>query len=152
MGDKRGLAEALRLLIGGLEVVRLIDRDDRHDNTVADLNTQGVRVLSKRNLESYLFDDEVLRALARSEDKEDKADELLEKKQEILAARTEPADDLKRASGQIYVACKEKLGLTQPGDDAREFMRETLAPLIAPGMAVYSELKRDIFGTPTGSA
>ena len=153
MGDKRGLAEALRLLIGGLEVVRLIDRDDKHDNTVADLNTQGVRVLSKRNLESYLFDDEVLRALARSEDQEDKADELLEKKQEILAARTEgPADDLKRASGQIYVACKEKLGLTQPGDDAREFMRETLAPLITPGMAVYSELKRDIFGAPTGSA
>ena len=29
MGDKRGLAEALRLLIGGLEVVRLIDRDDK---------------------------------------------------------------------------------------------------------------------------
>ena len=152
MGDKRGLAEALRLLISGLDVVRLIDRDDRHDNTVADLNTQGVRVLSKRNLESYLFDDEVLRALARSEDKEDKADELLEKKQEILVARTEgPADDLKRASGQIYVACKEKLDLTQPGDDAREFMRETLAPLITPGMAMYDELKRDIFGFPEDS-
>ena len=150
-GDKRGLAEALQLLIGGLEVVRLIDRDDRHDNTVADLRTQGIRVLSKRNLESYLFDDEVLRALARSEDKEDKTSELLEKKKESLDARTVgSADDLKRASGKIYVACKEKLDLTQPGNDAREFMRETLAPLIKPGMAVYDELRRDIFGAPTG--
>ena len=91
-------------------------------------------------MESYLFDDEVLRALARSEDKEDKADELLETKQEIIVARAEgPADDLKRVSGQIYVACKEKLDLTQSGDDAREFMRETLAPLITPGMIAYSE-------------
>ena len=52
----------------------------------------------------------------------------------------------------MYVACKKILGLTQYGNDAKEFARETLAPLIKPGMAVYEELKSDIFDTPTGSA
>ena len=70
VGDQRGLAEALRLLVGGLEITRLIDRDDRTDNEVANLATKGVRVLSRRNLESYLFDDEVLCALAAWEGKE----------------------------------------------------------------------------------
>ena len=56
------------------------------------------------------------------------------------------------ASGQIYVACKNILGLTQCGNDARAFMRDTLAPLITTEMAVYGELKRDIFGASTGSS
>ena len=153
VGDKRGLAEALRLLIGGLEIVRLIDRDDLSGVQVADHAEHGVRVLSRRNLESYLFDDEVLRALAARGVEKDKTDELLAEKQRILAPRsTDPKDDLKPASGQIYVACKNILGLTQCGNDARAFMRDTLAPLITTGMAVYGELKRDIFGASTGSS
>ena len=43
-----------------MEVVRVIDRDDRSEEEVADLVNDGVRVLSRRNLESYLFDDELL--------------------------------------------------------------------------------------------
>ena len=146
--DKRGLAEALRLLVGGLVVVRLIDRDDRTDIEIADLAAKGIRVLSRRNLESYLFDDEVLRALAVSADKKEKADEILEEKQSILATRpNDPPDNLKPPSGEIYNACKNVLSLTQCGNDAKIFMRDTLAPLIKPGTAVYEELKRDIFGT-----
>ena len=145
--DKRGVAYALGFLVQGVEVVKLIDHDDRSSEQVADLNENGVRVLSKRNLESYLFDDEVLRSLAVSEEKEDKIDELLAEKQLIRTVRTDDAkDDLKPASGEIYVACKKILGLTQCGETAEEFMRDTLAPLIKPGMVVYDELKRDIFG------
>ncbi len=152
VGDKRGLAEALRLLIGGLEIVRLIDRDDLSDNQVDEHDKRGVVVLSRRNLESYLFDDEVLRALAAKVVREDKIDELLAKKQCILAGRTsDPKDDLKPASGQIYVACKNILGLTQCGNDAKAFMRDTLAPLITPEMTIYHELKGDIFGVAAGS-
>ena len=146
--DQRGLAEALRLLVGGLEVMRLIDRDDRTGSEIADLARKGVRVLSRRNLESYLFDDEVLRALAASVGKWGKAGALLAKKQDIRDARTDdPADDLKPASGELYVACKEILKLTQCGNDTGAFMRDTLAPLVKPGMVVYEELKRDIFRT-----
>ncbi len=145
-GDRHRLAQALLSLIGGLEVMRLIDRDDRSDLEVADAKSDGVRVLSQRNLESYLFDDEVLRALAVSVGKEDKTDELLANKRATLAARPgDPPDNLKPARGELYVACKTTLGLAQCGNTTESFMRDTLAPLVKPGMHVYEELKRDIF-------
>ena len=147
IGDKRGLAEALLSIVDGLEIVRLIDRDDRTKGRSAELGSGGIRVLSRRNLESYLFDDEVLKALATSVGRADKMEELLTEKERIRSARTDDAkDDLKPVSGEIYVACKRILGLTQCGNTTEEFMQETLARLIKPGMGVYDELKRDIFG------
>ncbi len=147
IGDKRGLTEALLSLIDGLDVVRLIDRDDRTDHTISELRKDGVRVLSRRNLESYLFDDEVLNALAESVGKVDKTQDLLAEKQSIITTMTDsPQDDLKPASGMIYVACKKILGLTQCGNTTKEFMQETLSMLIKPRIQVYDELKSDIFG------
>ena len=148
-GDKRGLAEALGLLFADLKILRLIDRDYRSEDDITDAAKNGIRVLSRRNLESYLFDDEVLRPLAAGAGAEDKIDELLAEKTRILTERTgDPKDDLKPASGQLYVACTKILDLTQHGNKAKLFMRSTLAPLIKPGMAVYDELKRDIFAAP----
>ena len=144
--DQRGVVEVLQLVVGGLKVVRLVDRDDRSNQEVADAKNNGVCVLSRRNLESYLFDDEVLRALAVSVGMGDKADELLAKKRDALSARSgDPPDDLKSASGEIYVACRKILNLTQAGNNTKTFARDTLAPLIKPGMGVYEELKRVIF-------
>ena len=78
--------------------------------------------------------------------------ELLDKKAEIVDARVDDApDDLKPASGEIYVACKQILGLAAPGNNAKTFMRDTLAQLIKPGMGVYEEIKRDIFEPQTNS-
>lgn len=146
IGDQRGLAEALSLLISGLNIVRLVDRDDRSNEEIKTLREQGIRVLSRRNIESYLFDDEVLKKLATQNEREDRTGELLEKKRKILASKDgSPQNDLKTASGEIYNACKSILGLTACGNNAKAFMRDTLTPLIKPGMAVYEELKRDIF-------
>ena len=145
--DKRGIAYAFGVLTQGSEVLRLIDRDSSSLEEVAELRRDGVRVLSRRNLESYLFDDEVIRALGFSVGKTDRVDEILAEKQRILSHRTEDAsDDLKPASGEIYNACKSILELTNPGNNAKTFMRDTLAPLIKSGMVVYDQLKRDIFG------
>ncbi len=152
IGDQRGLAEALRLVISGLEVIRLIDRDARSSEEVAELAEEGIRVLSRRNLESYLFSNEVLTVLAQRVGKPEKVNELLTEKCRILKTRTEDApDDLKPASGQIYNACKSILNLANPGNNTNAFMRVTLAPLIKPDMHVYKELKRDIFGAQTDS-
>ena len=144
--DRRGIAYVLGVLTQGSEVIRLIDRDSLSPEEISELRKNGVRVLSRRNLESYLFHDEVLRALALSVGKAEKADELIAEKKRILEERTGDApDDLKPASGQIYNTCKSVLQLANPGNDAKSFMRDTLAPLIEPGMAVYDDLKRDIF-------
>lgn len=109
--DRRGLAYALGALTQGTEVVKLIDRDARSPQEVNELREGGIRVLSRRNLESYLFDDEVLRALATSVNQVDKAETLLAKKRSIRAARPDDAcDDLKPATGEIYVACRGHRG------------------------------------------
>ena len=146
--DKRGIAYALGVLVRGTEVVRLVDRDAQSPQEVSELMGEGIRVLARRNLESYLFDDEVLQALALSVKKDDKVDELLAAKQGDLTVRTDRApDDLKPVGGEIYNACKSVLQLANPGNNTKTFMRDTLAPLIKPGMHVYDELKRGIFGT-----
>ena len=151
--DKRGIAYALGVLIRGTEVVKLIDRDAQSPEEAVEFSTDGVQVLSRRNLESYLFDDEVLRALALSIGKSHKIDELLAEKKRIIDERAGNAlDDLKPSSGEIYNTCKALLGLTNPGNNAKTFMRDTLAPLIKPGMVVYDEMRHDIFGTDTGPA
>ena len=144
--DSRGIAYALGVLTHGTQIIRLIDRDARSPEEVAELRRIGVRVLSKRNLESYLFDDEVLRSLALSVGREEDTEELIEQKECIRVARPDDiSDDLKPASGEIYLACKKILNLAAPGNDKKTFMRDTLAPLITPGMQVYAELKHDIF-------
>ena len=146
--DKRGIAYALGVLTQGTEIIKLIDLDDRSPQQVIDLKKSGICVLSRRNLESYLFSDEVLTALAEWADKPETVGKLLAEKQSIRDSRAvDRPDDLKPSSGQIYLACKQVLGLVQPGEDAKTFMRDTLAPFVKPGMKIYEELKCDIFGS-----
>ena len=144
--DRRGLAFAFSHLTRGVQIIKLVDRDDLSPEEIAGLNQKSVRVLSKRNLESYFFDDEVLVKLSKSFGKEDKISELLDKKKDILGDSSgRPKDDLKPVSGNIYDACKDVLDLTGCGGDSKAFMRDTLAPLITVGMNVYEGLKHDIF-------
>ena len=149
--DRLGLATTLERLIEGIEIVRVIDRDARSPDGVDGLKSKGFRVLSRRNLESYLFDDEVLQELAKSVDKPEKADELVSAKRTLLENRKtaypeDAPDDLKPASGEIYNACKRILELTNPGNDTKEFARDTLSRVVQHARHVYSDLKRDIFG------
>jgi len=148
--DQFGLINTLRNIVEGIKVIRVIDRDSRSLDRIKELKRQDVRVLGRRNLESYLYDDEVLSKLANAVGKPDKADELILAKQKIVEERKrkdlgDASDDLKPASGEIYNICKRILELSNPGNDAREFARDTLSPIIQPGMHVYSELKKKIF-------
>ena len=150
IADKQDLAKTLSQIVGAIKVMKLVDRDDRTDEGIEDLNRQGVRVLSRRNLESYLFDDEVLTNLAIANGKDDCIDKILKEKCKILADMHGRAqDNLKPVRRELCDACKKILELTHSGNDAVEFMRDTLAPLIKPETKVYDELKQDIFGKTT---
>jgi hypothetical protein len=147
--DRIALVEAMKGLVAGAKIVRLIDRDDRSPEEIAEAEKQGVRVLSRRHLESYLFDEEILSALCSSLDKSDKLPEVLAAKNaavEDLEGRSKPPDDIKSASGTIYVKTKQILQLTGGGNDSKAFMRDTLAPLLNPGLRAYQDLRADIFG------
>ena len=148
--DRLALLEAIKALVAGTEVTRLIDRDDLSDNEVAERLGKQIRVLSRRHIESYLYDDAVLTALCREVGKPSETAALLTAKAAAMsesAKQGHSANDVKSASGQIYNAAKRLLGLTNCGNTAKSFMLATLAPLVGPEMAIYKELRHDIFGT-----
>jgi predicted ATPase len=150
--DRIALMEAITALVSGTHVVRLIDRDDLSDEQVAEKGQQGIKVLSRRHLESYLFDDEVLTALCHKHGKPDETPRVLADKEAALAAarsRGKPQDDVKSAAGDIYNTTKRHLNLTRCGADHASFMRDTLAPVVTRQMSVYQALKQDVFGEPT---
>ena len=144
--DRLLLTEIIRQVAGGVKVIRLIDRDDRSDAEMSEEASNGVRVLTRRNLESYLFDDEVLKALVYQKGKNEVINDLLSEKERLSRETSGAADDLKKIRGQLYNKCKKLLRLTGCGNTAEAFMRDTLAPLVRPEMEVYKQLKQDIFG------
>jgi hypothetical protein len=146
--DRLGFLAALPKIAAGIAARRLIDRDDHAPPDVLQFAADGIRVLSSRNIESYLFDDEILEALCLQEGKHADWPAVAAAKQAAIAssiARGNAPDELKSAAGEIYNAVRQILGLVGRGNDHRAFARSTLAPLVTPGTTVYNELKRDIF-------
>nr|WP_232439617.1 AAA family ATPase [Burkholderia ubonensis] len=147
--DFIGLATVLPKLASGIRIIRLIDLDDHTSDDVVEFKSKGIHVLSLRHLEAYLYDDEVLTALCNSVGQPDKATDLIDAKANAVAtvvSQGHPEDDVKKAAGMIYTAAKQMLSLTQVGNDAPAFARNTLSKLIKPSMAIYAKLRMDVFG------
>jgi predicted ATPase len=133
----------------GTEIVRLVDRDDRTDLEVRDTRARGVRVLSMRNIESYLLADATLTQVCARLGNDGAAAALLAAKTAALAASVAaggPADDLKRVAGDVYLATKRLFSNERLGRDKRSFMRELCAPCVTAGSPLYAQLRTDIFG------
>jgi predicted ATPase len=146
------LADVFKRLFTTMKTWKLVDRDDIAEETIEALISQGTRVLGRRDLESYLWDDEILQKLAESKMQGGELQKILEIKQGLLLDlpnRDLPADDVKSISGLLYVQVKKILGLTQCGNTAEEFCKVTLAPLITPETKTYQELEKAVFGTVT---
>lgn len=147
--DKLALIEVMQSLVNGTKIRRLVDRDDMSDAEVVDKRANGIAVLSRRNLEGYLFDDDVIRALAVAHGRSDLAEALVADKQaEMQKASTDrgrPLDDVKASAGPIMNNLKRQLGLTQCGNTVKEFMRVTLAPFLTSSIPAYGELRSSVF-------
>ena len=113
------------------------DRDGLRDERRNEIIKSGTRVLTRRNIEDYLIDNEVLDKFAN--------DEGLNECQ-LQTLKDINGDDAKGRSGQIYQKVSKGYRLTV-GDDREEFLSDVLAPLFSEDMAVYQELENDIFGT-----
>jgi predicted ATPase len=142
------LGEILTRLLNNTEIIKVVDRDDRSKTEIAELNVKGIRVLSRRNLESYLLDDSIISLLCNMCGVPEKSDECLAAKQTAInnsIKQNHAPDDIKSARGEIYNAIKRILGLTQCGNNADAFIRDTMAPLIKPETEIYKQLEREIF-------
>jgi predicted ATPase len=141
----------LKKLAPGIETWMVFDRDDRSTQEIQNLQAEGIKVLPLRDLESYLWNDEVLTKLATERGQAAKTQLLIAEKLGLLTGLPTgtPADDIKAISGQLYNFCKNQLALTQCGNDAEAFSIATLAPLVTPDTQTYQELEIAIFGTGT---
>jgi hypothetical protein len=86
----------------------------------------------------------VIAALVEREGKLPLLEDALQIKRDAIAssiARGNPGDNLKSASGAIYTGLKQLLELQRAGNNTDAFMRDTLAPLIRPGMPSFEMLK-----------
>ncbi len=114
----------LQALLPSTRVHALKDRDDLSDTEVQNLRTSGTLVLDLRHLESYLFSDDVIKALVLDAGKPELLEQVLAMKDEFIAASMErgnPSDDLKSVAGQIYVELKQVLSLRHAGNNVVNF-------------------------------
>ncbi|HEV2150448.1 MAG TPA: AAA family ATPase [Longimicrobiaceae bacterium] len=142
------LSAVLSQMLPSITTWKLFDRDDRSAVEVGELAKSGTKVLGRRDLESYLWDDEIVSALAARAGMPSEAPAIIAEKNRLLATLTaagKPADDVKAISGPLYNEVKRRLQLTACGNNAVEFARATLAPLVQPGTRVYSELEAVVF-------
>jgi len=124
-------------------VISIFDRDDRSDREVFEIENKGDVVLGRRNVEAFLFDDEVIERLAISTGNENLISEAVRVKYDLLDSCARDGgrhDDVKAVSGKIYVNLKKLLKLKGSGNSADAFMLDTLAPLISPPMRVHQEI------------
>jgi predicted ATPase len=150
--DRLEIGRSIQTIVTGTKVVRVVDRDSRSADEVRDLEAAGTRVLSRRHLESFLLDDEVLAALTQSLGKPELLGDVLALMAQAIAAsvgRGNDPDDAKSAAGEFFVAIRQQLGLVQSGSTVDAFLADTLAPLLQPGLRVYDELRRDLFAEQT---
>ncbi|CAN7278265.1 ATP-binding protein [Bradyrhizobium sp. LjRoot220] len=148
------IRHAMGEILPNSKVVPLCDRDDKSKEEVDEFEERGGIVLTRRNLESYLFEIEVIEALVVRENKQDRLAEAIKIVEEERAAsvgRGNPEDDLKSAAGTIFNRLRKLLQLTRCGNSVDTFMRDTLAPLIIPEMEVYRELKLSILDRARGA-
>lgn len=140
--------QLLKNVLRNTKVLRLIDRDDRSDAEVAELKRSRILVTSRRSLESYLFDDEILEKLVRSRGQDPShVQAVLQAKANAIAETVQqgrPCDDIKAAAGRTYVEIKRILSLTQIGSSVEAFMRDTLAPLVSEDTNVFREMEAEI--------
>lgn len=130
------------------QIIKFIDRDDKSAEEIKELSTKGIKTSSRRNIECYIFDDEVIKKLCSVNNKEELFSACIEVKELAIAdsvLRGNPIDDIKSASGKIFTELKKILNLTQCGNNKCSFVRDTLSPLITEDMEIYQEMEREIF-------
>lgn len=149
VGDRMDVGATIEALVDGTETLRVIDRDSRSGREVEDLLEAGCRVLRRRHLEAYLLDEDVLEALCERAEQPEKLGQLQQALADSLQASVErgnPSDDFKSASSQFVNAARKILAANAAGNSTATYLRDSLAPLLRPGMRSYEELREDIFG------
>ena len=148
-GGKRDLQNYISVVNAvtkGAKVLGLRDRDQATPAEANRLQKEGIKVLKRGKIEDYLLSDDVLQALCRR----NRLEPCEEKVAELVELR-DSTPDIKGATNQIRRRSID-WGMREAGETSQGFLRDTLAPLVGPGMSTYEELKQIIFDADTANA
>ena len=138
---------AIEKIVKSAKVIGIVDRDQATAGEIKRNAKKGIRTLSRKTIESYLLDDEVLTKLCADHGESDKINDLLTAKQDALDKNNlKSSDNLKPIVQQVHGAAQRILKSANLGNTKDSFMMDILAPRIQPGMKVYEQLEKDIFG------
>lgn len=147
--DKLGIGRSIATILPATQVIRLIDRDEMTSSEIESAKRSGLRVLSRRHIESFLLDDEIVGKFCEANRQSELTDTAIQAKNQALedsVLRGNSIDDIKSAAGSIQVALRQLLRLTQLGSNADAFLFEYMAPLVTDETQVYTALRSDVFG------
>lgn len=144
------LTNAFDQLFQGVEIWRIYDRDDRSSGEIDQVESSMGVVLRKRDLENYLWDDEIIGKLCIENGKSELLQQIIEQKLQLMRESVErgnPSDDVKSIGGPLYVFVKKALNIVGQGNTKEEFCKSVLAPLVTPETTIYKDLRSTIFRT-----
>ena len=141
------LVAILEAIASGIDVEKLIDRDDMTDEERSRKIVRGIRVLRRRELEEYLYDPEVLRTFLRTEGCEESTVEKVLSKRESLVDGQAGPKNIKDVSRQLFAAIRSTTGLPNLGNTREQFAVQFLVPALRSTHMVYEELREDVFGS-----
>ena len=140
------LVAILKAIASGIEVAKLIDRDDMTDEERSKKMVQGIRVLRRREIEEYLYDPEVLRTFLQTVGKESVAEQVLSERESLVIGQPGPAN-IKNVSRQLFEAIRNATRLADLGNNREQFATQFLLPALRNTQIVYEELREDVFGS-----
>lgn len=143
-----GLRNLVLKVSPSTKVFRVFDRDERSADEVCALTQNNGRVLKRRELESYLWDPEVLGKFCSEVGSPELAAQLVDSCEEVLATLrlgSAVPDEIKDGCGRMYVQIQKLFPNERLGSNHTVFMCERLAPLVTYETRVYQELKECLF-------
>ena len=140
------LVAILKAIASGIDVEKLIDRDDMTAEERSRKIEHGIRVLRRRELEEYLYDPEVLRTFLRTVGKESVVEQVLSERESLVNGQPGPTN-IKDVSRLLFMEIRNATKLANLGDNREQFAVQFLLPALRKTHMVYEELREDVFGS-----
>ena len=135
--------------------VGVFDRDGKTQEQVDEIQNRGDVVLSRRELENFLLNSEILeklvrKALVTTQEEATQETEIQARVQALVGVLAKPktgvaSDDVKSRAKDVFNSLKSVLPeMTQPGTSHRRFLSDVLAPLVTQETQSYRDLRSDL--------
>ena len=142
-------SENLMAILGsvaqGIKVWRLTDRDEMADRERERMIEDGIQVLTRREIENYLYDPAVLRSFLGEEGRDALADQILEGVRAIVPDEQIRFGDVKAQTQTVLELIRQQAGIPNLGNSRQEFALAHLAPALKKTPEVFRELEQDVF-------